>query len=77
MTLTMKRKNVILLSTLLLIFIGLTFLCIKRWNIWFGNPPEPPYNAQEKISRVLLTMGEDEKSRYVTWQYDSITIHLT
>lgn len=72
MTLTMKRKNVILLSTLLLIFIGLTFLCIKRWNIWFGNPPEPPYNAQEKISRVLLTMGEDEKSRYVTWQYDSI-----
>lgn len=47
-------------------------VCVSKWNTWFGNPPEPDYDVQHHPSRVLLTMGPDENSRYVSWQYDSL-----
>lgn len=46
--------------------------CTSRWNVWFHNVPETPYSPLGKPGRVLLTMAEDERSRYVTWQCDSV-----
>ncbi len=54
------------------LLIAIVVLCVVRWNTWFGNPPEPTYDVQHHPSRVLLTMGDDSESRYVTWQYDSL-----
>ena len=56
-----------LLLIVLAIWIG------SRWNVWFGNPPEPPYEVAQTPDRVLLTFGnEGELSRYVTWMCDTV-----
>ena len=48
------------------------FIVIKRWNIWFGNPVEPPYATQQIPNHILLTFGQNgTDTRAVTWQCDS------
>ncbi|GHT34957.1 purple acid phosphatase [Bacteroidia bacterium] len=47
----------------------LTILCVKRWDVWFGNPIEPPYQTLTEPSRIQLTFGAvGERSRNVSWQ---------
>ena len=60
------------LLAILTVIIGVSILCILRWKAWFGNPDEPAYDIQHTPSRILLTMGNSDDSRFVTWQYDSI-----
>lgn len=69
-----KQRNTLLkISIRLIIIVVAVVICVKRWHVWFGNPEEPAYTIENKISRVLLTMGEDENSRYVTWICDSVS----
>lgn len=63
----MKKK--IFFSILL---VAIVVLCVVRWDVWFGNPPEPPYTVADTPQRVLLTMGEDGDKRYVSWVCDSV-----
>ena len=46
--------------------------CATRWNVWFHNAPELPYSPLVAPGRVLLTFADDERSRIVTWQCDSV-----
>lgn len=63
----MKKK--IFFGVLLVVVVC---ICVTRWDTWFGNPPEPGYDIQHHPSRVLLTVGPDGNSRYVSWQCDSL-----
>ena len=55
-----------------LIFVVLLIWVYSRWGVWFGNPPEASYDIQPKPARVLLTMGMDADTRYVSWVHDSL-----
>lgn len=51
----------------LLVLGALCFWVAASWNVWFYNPPEPPY-AGTGPSRILLTFNDDnELHRSVTW----------
>ncbi len=64
----MKRK-LITLSIVAVVLLGLGILCGVRWNVWFGNPPEPAFVASDSICRVQLTFGRaGVMSRAVSWQ---------
>ncbi len=50
------------------VLIGVGILCAVRWNVWFGNIPEPPYTTSLTPQRLLLTFGNDgSDSRHVSW----------
>lgn len=52
----------------MLMLVVLGILCYVRWEVWFGNVPEPPYSTPGKPQRILLTFGdEDMYSRNVSW----------
>lgn len=68
-----QRNKLFKIAIPLIVTLVILTVCVKRWHVWFGNPPEPAYVTGNKISRVLLTMGEDENSRYVTWVCDSVS----
>lgn len=58
---------------LILVVLALSFWVCSRWQVWFGNPSEEPYQAPVVPSRVLLTFGDEgETSRYVTWMCDTV-----
>lgn len=60
-------------SLSVLLIIALAVWIGSRWKVWFGNPPEPPYEVSSVPDRVLLTFGDDgELSRYVTWMCDTV-----
>ena len=62
----MVKRILILLG--LAVLIGLSILCYVRWNVWFGNVPEPPYTTPDSPQRILLTFGDsDATSRNVSW----------
>ena len=51
----------------MLMLVVLGILCYVRWEVWFGNVPEPPYSTPDKPQRILLTFGdEDMYSRNVS-----------
>ncbi|MBP3353813.1 MAG: metallophosphoesterase family protein [Bacteroidales bacterium] len=61
------RKIVVALS-LLVVVVALSILVATRWNVWFGNIPEPPYKVSDKIEHLLMTYGSNgEESRCFTW----------
>lgn len=63
----MKIKKIIGLIALV-VLIALGILCAVRWNVWFGNLPEKPYNTANVPHRILLTFGDtDANSRNVSW----------
>jgi hypothetical protein len=44
-------------------------VCVKRWDAWFGNPPEPAYSGSSVPVRIQLTPGRDGQfSRNIGWQ---------
>lgn len=47
-------------------------LLVARWNIWFGNAPEPAYSTPNEPFHILLTLTDDENSRLITWQCDTV-----
>lgn len=67
------RRHYLLKFILLpLMFVALLIWVYSRWGVWFGNPPEASYDIQPKPARVLLTMGTDADTRYVSWVHDSL-----
>lgn len=68
---TMK-KFVILSLTIILLAVA-SYIVINRWNIWFGNPVESPYQAQSAPYHILLTFSpEGDDFRCITWQCDTL-----
>jgi Calcineurin-like phosphoesterase/Purple acid Phosphatase, N-terminal domain len=68
----MKRmtKKKIWAGIALLIILILWF----KWDNWFYNPVEPPYQASINPSRILLTCsGNLSDSRDITWEGDTLT----
>jgi len=67
----MKKRNKnkgVKLSLATILILGLGILCYVRWEAWFGNPPEEPYEVSDQPSRVLLTFGnKGEQSRWISW----------
>lgn len=63
-----KRKKI---KTYIIIAIALALAIFvkQRWNVWFGNLPEPEYVTTNFPNRIMLTMGnEGQNSRMVSWQ---------
>lgn len=67
-----RRKNIRRIVTLLLV-LSLAAWVAARWNVWFGNPEELAVEPLATPGHVLLTFGdEDEVSRNVSWQCDTV-----
>jgi len=68
----MRHINRYKIVKLLIVFILLgviVIVCSKKWNTWFGNPIEPPYESSDVPVRIQLTFGNDGQfSRNVSWQ---------
>ena len=63
-----NKKKGVCLSVITVLVLGLGILLYVRWEAWFGNPPEEPYEVSAQPCRVLLTLGnEGEQSRWVSW----------
>ncbi len=57
-----------LLSFIIVLLLAFGVLTALRWNIWFYNPPETPYEVGKTPQWVHLTFGNgNENSRYVSW----------
>lgn len=64
----MKKGRIIKWLVTILILSGLTIWVNSRWSVWFGDLPEPEYKIENKISRLLMTYGDEgEESRTFTW----------
>lgn len=64
--------SIIIWGICTVIVCAILLIAIKRWNIWFGNPTETPYAAQQTPTHLLLTFGQNgATSRCVTWQCDT------
>jgi len=68
-----KRIKDIKRLVALLLVLALAIWVAMRWNVWFGNPEELPVDPLMTPGHVLLTFGdEDEMSRNVSWQCDTV-----
>ena len=64
----MKKGKIIKWLVAIIIITGLALWVKSRWSVWFGDLPEPEYKVEDKISRLLMTYGEEgEESRTFTW----------
>ena len=63
----MRRRIKLIISLLLLTV--LCIWCASRWDVWFENPEEAPYEAPNVPSRILLTFGDEDGmgSRNISW----------
>ena len=64
-----KHKGKIIATTILIL---LLLFCVKNWNKWFKNIPEPNYTVSEKPEQLLLSIGETDQTRTLTWRCDTI-----
>ena len=70
---TVPKKQFITPTIFTLVLVILGFWINARWHVWFGNPEEPAYLPLKEPGRVLLTFGDQEElSRNISWQYDSV-----
>lgn len=70
----MKRKFITRIIGLL-VLAGLIIWAWSRWDAWFGNPTEAPYDSSPILSRILLTFGDSiGENRNVSWQCDSVLL---
>lgn len=66
-------KKIIILSLSVILTVAIAYVIIARWNIWFGNPAEPPYRSHPEPYNILLTFSpEGDDFRSVTWQCDTL-----
>ena len=58
----------IVTTIIAVIVIALVVLCIVRYDAWFSNPEEAPYDAPDTPARVMLTFGDAHSdSRNISW----------
>lgn len=63
-----SKKRLIKIVSFSLLVIILIIWVSSKWSSWFGNLEEPRYIMPNKISRLLMTYGENgEGSRVFTW----------
>ena len=68
-----KFRKKLVWTIVLIVFVALGFWINSRWHAWFHNPEELAYVMPAEPCNVLLTFGDqDEQSRNVSWQCDSI-----
>jgi len=62
------RRQIKLIASLLLLAV-LCFWCASRWDVWFENPEETPYEPSEIPARILLTFGDEDgmHNRNISW----------
>ena len=63
------KKKAVKTGLLVLVVGALTYWCIERWDAWFHNPEEDPYEASTVPTRILLTFGDEDGlcSRNLSW----------
>lgn len=73
----MKRR--IKLIVTILVLTALCFWCASRWDAWFDNPAEAPYEAPSVPTRVLLTFGDEDgmRSRNISWMCGNEVHHAS
>lgn len=55
---------------------GAAALVSLRWNAWFSNPPEAPYETPAVPDRLIVSLGEDASSaRSISWRCDTVAAH--
>ena len=70
-----KRKHIVrrlLLPLIIAVAAVVVGYVAKRWDVWFQNRPEKAYSVSGGIERVLLSIGENETSRTLTWRCDTL-----
>ena len=69
-TIKNKKRFKVIRLCLVIILVGIiVIVCNKKWNVWFGNPVEPPYASSNVPTRIQLTLGNSGQfSRNVRWQ---------
>lgn len=71
----MKKRQIVKISLVMIIFLSLSLWVKSRYHVWFGNPPEAVYSPLEEPGRILLTFGDStSSSRNISWQYDSVLV---
>ncbi len=64
----MKKPLMAKLAIAAFVTASIAVWCASRWNTWFHNPAEAPYEASPVPSMVLLTFGDsDGMNRNVSW----------
>ena len=64
-----KSKSILRPLLWLVLLAAIAGWCASRWDVWFHNPEEAPYEASAIPTRVLLTFGDEDgmRSRNVSW----------
>jgi predicted MPP superfamily phosphohydrolase len=64
-----KSKSILRPLLWLVLLAAIAGWCASRWDVWFHNPEEAPYEASAVPTRVLLTFGDEDgmRSRNVSW----------
>lgn len=72
-----RRRIGLIISLLLLV--TLCIWCASRWDVWFENPEEAPYEPSGVPSRILLTFGNEDgmRSRNISWMCGTEVRHAT
>ncbi|MDO4707848.1 MAG: metallophosphoesterase family protein [Porphyromonadaceae bacterium] len=61
------------LTLLIMVLVLATLLLRARWQAWFGNEPEDPYETEAIIDRLTLTPGANFLSeRTLSWRYSDV-----
>ena len=62
------RRRIKFISVILLLA-AVCIWCASRWDAWFHNPEEAPYEPSAVPTRVLLTFGDEDgmHSRNISW----------
>lgn len=62
-------KKIVCLFFGVVVFLGLGCWVVKRWNVWFGEHPEPEFVLEESVVGVQLTVGKNPMNeRIVSWR---------
>ncbi len=70
----MKKKQILTAVCVLLLVGALSTVCVMRWKVWFGNPPEAAYEVPDVPDRVMLTMSPSHSQawRRVSWRCGTV-----
>ncbi|MCR4665047.1 MAG: metallophosphoesterase [Paludibacteraceae bacterium] len=63
----MSVKRKILLIVLFILLTGGIILCTVRWQVWFGNPEEPVWQA-DTVCYSFHTFGEQSLDKFVKFE---------
>ncbi len=67
------QKKIILFSLLSIVLVAGVVITILRWNAWFGNHTEQPYEVADFPHNIVLTCGEKATSeRCISWRCDTV-----